>query len=68
MKFMEKIIVYLEFLLKKNNLYNYKWQKEQSEEILGVEFLIKDFLGKDFLGKDFLGKDFLVKNFLVKKK
>jgi len=34
MKYMEKIIVYLEFLLK-----NYKWQKEQREEILGVEFL-----------------------------
>jgi len=39
MKCMEKKIVYLEYLLKKNSLYSIKWQKEQSEEILGVEFL-----------------------------
>lgn len=39
MKCMEKIIVYLEYLLKKYSLYSIKWQKEQREEILGVEFL-----------------------------
>ena len=38
MKCMGKIIVYLEFLLKNYSLYSIKWQSEQREEILGVEF------------------------------